>query len=207
MKRLATGGLLVLSLATFHSSQALAQDGPLRQIGRALDNTGKNIRYRVESEVARGEAISNERDVLTRVSRRIAWDKQMVGTAIRLEVRADGSVVVSGTVPTEAAKKRAIDLVENTIGVTSVVDMTTIGSAVKVVEPGETRVIRSETTTTTVPTTGETRVIRSETKVVEPAETKTVITTTPGPGPGQTIVVPSESKVVTPPADAPPLTP
>jgi hypothetical protein len=175
---------------TLASSPALAQDGPLRQIGRALDNTGKNIRYRVESEIARGDAIANERDLLGRVWRRIAWDKQMVGTAIRLEVRADGSVVMSGTVPTEAVKKRAVDLVENTTGVTTVTDMTTLGSAtaVQVIEPSETKVIRSET------------------RIVEPAETK-VLTTTPGAAPGQTIVVPPGSKVIVPPADAPPLTP
>ena len=55
---------------------AIAQDGPLQRAGQVLDRTGKNIRARVETEIARGQLAAEERDVLHRVLRRIEWDKR-----------------------------------------------------------------------------------------------------------------------------------
>ena len=69
------------------SSVSNAQDGPLRRAGRALDQTGKNIRSNVESEVARGQITAQERDVLNRVGKRIDWDKKMAGSTLRVEVQ------------------------------------------------------------------------------------------------------------------------
>ena len=123
-----------LVASTLLASTAVAQDGPLNRVGQALDNAGRNIRYRVESEVARGQITAQERDLLGRVTRRIEWDKQLVGSALQIEARPDGSVVLRGSVTSDAVKKRAVDLVENTIGVTSVVDATAVVKEVKVIE-------------------------------------------------------------------------
>src|SRR5262249_44363765 len=101
---------------------AVAQDGPLNQAGQALDRAGKNIRYRVETEVARGQIAAEERDVLNRVLRRIEWDKRFVGSTLRLESRAGGTVVLRGSVLNDQVKQRAVEIAENTIGVTAVVD-------------------------------------------------------------------------------------
>ena len=46
--------------------------------GQALDNVGKNIRYKVESEIARGQITAQEREVLGRVMRRIEWDVRII---------------------------------------------------------------------------------------------------------------------------------
>ncbi len=119
---------------TLLASPAFAQDGPLRRAGQALDNAGKNIRYRVESEVTRGQTVAHERDLMARVSRRIEWDKQLVGSALQMEARADGTVVIRGSVASEIAKRRAVDLVENTLGVTAVVDGIAVAREVKVIE-------------------------------------------------------------------------
>lgn len=116
------------------ASNASAQDGPLRRAGRALDNAGKNVRYRVESEVARGETIAQERDVLGRVTRRIEWDKKLVGSALQVEVQPDGTIVLRGSVTSEAAKRRAVDIAENTVGVTAVVDGIAVAKEVRVIE-------------------------------------------------------------------------
>src|SRR5689334_19015122 len=82
MTRFLAAFVLMLSLI---ASAVVAQDGPLRRAGQALDRTGKTIRARVESEVARGEIVAQERDVLTRVMRRIEWDKRFVGSTIQIE--------------------------------------------------------------------------------------------------------------------------
>jgi hyperosmotically inducible protein len=152
MTRYLAACLLSLSLT---ASSAIAQDGPLRRAGQALDRTGKNIRARVETEVTRGEITAQERDVLTRVMRRIEWDKRFVGSAIQIESRAGGVIALSGSVLSDAAKLRAIEVVENTIGVTGVIDVLAVVKEVKVIKPRtDVRVIE---VTPPVPT--ETRVI------------------------------------------------
>jgi hyperosmotically inducible periplasmic protein len=119
---------------SFMSASAFAQDGPIRRAGQALDNAGKSIRNRVETEIARGQITAQEREVLGRVSRRIEWDKRFVGCTIRLESRAGGVVVLRGSVLNDAAKLRAVEVVENTIGVTSVVDELAVVKEVKVIK-------------------------------------------------------------------------
>jgi hypothetical protein len=153
MHRSLAAALVALSLVV---TAAFAQDGPIRRAGQALDRAGKNIRSRVETEVARGQAAIAERELLGRVSRRIEWDKQLVGSTIQMEVQPGGAVILRGSVLNEKVKARAVDLVENTIGVTRVVDELAVVKEVKVIEarPGA-RVIG-----VTPPATAETEVVK-----------------------------------------------
>ena len=152
MHRSLSASLVVSSLVV---TAALAQDGPIRRAGQALDRAGKNIRSRVESEVARGQITAEEREVLGRVSRRIEWDKQFVGSTLQVEAQPGGAVILRGSVLNERVKARAVDLVENTIGVTRVVDELAVVKEVKVIEAKPAaRVIG-----VTPPTTVETKVI------------------------------------------------
>jgi osmotically-inducible protein OsmY len=114
-------------------STSYGQNGPLQQIGRGLENAGRNVRNIVETEVARGQITAQERDVLGRVSRRIEWDKQMVGSTIQLEAQSGGVLIIRGSVMNPAAKLRAIDLVQSTIGVATVVDQLAVVKEVKVI--------------------------------------------------------------------------
>jgi hypothetical protein len=123
-----------LVAATLVSSAVLAQDGPLRRAGQALDNAGKNIRYRVETEIARGQVALQDREVLHRVARRIEWDKQFLGSTLRIEVRPGGTIVLQGSVLNDGVRRRAVDVVENTIGVTGVVDELAVVKDVKVIK-------------------------------------------------------------------------
>ena len=95
--------LLTLSVTV---AAAFAQDGPIRRAGQALDRAGKNIRYRVETEVARGQEAVQDREVLHRVARRIEWDKQFLGSTMRIEVQPGGRVILQGSVLTDAVKLR-----------------------------------------------------------------------------------------------------
>ena len=148
MIRATSAALLSLSLL---SSAALAQDGPLNRFGRALDQTGKNIRSNVETEVARNQITAQERDVLNRVGKRIDWDKLMVGSTLRLEVQPGGVVVLQGSVPNDAVRLRAVDLVQNTTGVTSVVDQLAVVKTVRVIEATPTPVPTTAIEVTTPP--------------------------------------------------------
>jgi hyperosmotically inducible protein len=154
MCRSLSATLLTLSLI---SSAAFAQDGPLRRAGQALDNAGKNIRTRVETEIARGQSAVQERDLLNRVARRVEWDKRLVGSTLRIQVQPDGAVILRGSVLNDAVKLRAVDLVENTIGVTSVVDELAVVKEVKVIKSKPAATVIEVTPPVTVP--AETKVI------------------------------------------------
>jgi hypothetical protein len=130
MKLTLAASLTALALA----GVSFAQDGPLERAGQVLDRTGKNIRSRVESEIARGQAAADERDTLHRVLRRIEWDKRLAGSTLRLESRADGTVVLRGSVRNAQAKQQAVELAESTIGVTAVVDELAVVKEVKVIQ-------------------------------------------------------------------------
>ncbi|WP_406696633.1 BON domain-containing protein [Singulisphaera sp. Ch08] len=123
----------LLSLALI-ASTSFAQDGPLRRAGRALDATGKNIRSRVETDVARAQSAVQEREMLNRVVRRIEWDKQFVGSALRVESRPGGAIVLRGSVTDEVVRLRAVDLAQNTLGVTSVTDELAVAKGARVIQ-------------------------------------------------------------------------
>ena len=77
---------------------------------------------------------AQEKEVLNRVTQRIEWDKQLTGSTLQVEVQPGGSVLLKGSVMSEAAKARALDLVETTTGVNTVTDELAVVKAVKVHE-------------------------------------------------------------------------
>jgi osmotically-inducible protein OsmY len=133
--------LLTLSCTV---AAAFAQDNPIRRAGQALDRAGKNIRYRVETEVARGQEAIQDREVLHRVARRIEWDRQFLGSTMRIEVQPGGRVVLQGSVPTDAVKLRAVDVVQNTIGVSAVVNELAVKEAKVIPASPSGRVVESK---------------------------------------------------------------
>jgi hyperosmotically inducible protein len=112
---------MVLALVAI-SPICRAQEGPAERAGQAIDKAGKSIRRGVENAVARGQATLQEADLLARVYGRIHWDKALVKSTLELEVRADGTAILRGTVVDATAKKRAVELAKTTVGITSVVD-------------------------------------------------------------------------------------
>jgi hyperosmotically inducible periplasmic protein len=129
MKGILTATLMTLVL----TGLARAQDGPIQRAGQALDRTGKNIRYRVETEIAKGQSAAEEREVLHRIARRVEWDKRFTGATIRIDSRAGGTIVLSGSVPSPQVRQDAVELVQNTVGVNTVVDKLAIVAEVKVI--------------------------------------------------------------------------
>ncbi len=127
---------IALSLVTLALTvpAASAQEGVLSRTGRALDNAGRGIRNAVETEVDRGRADADDREVLGRVVRRLEWDKPMVGSTIQVQVQPGGIVYLRGSVRSAVHKQRAAALVESTVGVSSVVDELAVVKEVKVIQ-------------------------------------------------------------------------
>ena len=99
----------------------------------------------------------------------------MAGSALQLTVGANGAVVLQGSVADEAAKDRAVDLAESTLGVTAVVDeLAVVKKDVKVIQAAPAQVI--------VAPPVETRVVAPRARVIVP--------------PGSEVVVPPGTQVI-----------
>ncbi len=88
-----------------------AIDGGLQTAGNAIQGSFQKTRMSVHNM-----------EVVSRVYSRLHWDKALTTATIELEVRAGGVAILSGVVPDEAAKARAIALTVETVGVVQVVD-------------------------------------------------------------------------------------
>jgi hyperosmotically inducible protein len=160
------------------SVPAARAQGPIERVGQALDNAGRNIRRGVENAVARGQISAAEQELIERVLFRIRWDKQLSGSVLQLEVPAYGAVILRGSVASKEIKARAVDLVQNTIGVTSVVDELAVLKDAKVIQARPAEVVPGQ--------------VVEAPAVLVPAETRVIIP------PSRTVVVPPGTEVVVP---------
>ena len=156
---------VVLSVAALVPvATSSGQQGVAGRAAEAIDNAGRNIRRGVENAVVRSQEAIQAQDVLGRVYSRLHWDKVLAGAILELEVRADGLVVLRGSVPNAAAKKRAVLLASDTVGVIKVVDETSVPEPVRVVTPEEpvkpSRVIPKPVPPPAAVTTGTTIIIK-----------------------------------------------
>jgi hypothetical protein len=160
--------------------------GPIERVGQALDNAGRNIRRTVENAVARGQITAAEQDLIDRILMRLRWDKQLAGSVLQLEVPSYGAVILRGSVASKAIKERAVDLVQNTIGVTSVVDELAVAKDTRVIQA-----VPAGPVPIPAPVPAPGRVVAVP-PVLVPAETRVIIP------PSRTVVVPPGTEVVVP---------
>jgi hyperosmotically inducible periplasmic protein len=122
------------------------QEGVATKAAEKLDEFGRAIKRGIlnaEESVRDGlnktgdtvrEGFAKTRDTVqsmgipSRVYGRLHWDKEFHG--ISLFVKAEGgTVTVRGTLPDDAAKAKAIELIKDTVGVTRVIDQLTVLSS------------------------------------------------------------------------------
>lgn len=130
----------------FATARAQQEPGAIERAGEKLDQAGRSILGGVERGLKRtGEAVRdsfektrvrvNDMNVEARVYGRIHWDKMLESSPIDLSAEAQGIVTLRGSVPSEEARKRAVDLAADTVGVTRVIDQLAVQSATEVVDP------------------------------------------------------------------------
>jgi hypothetical protein len=92
-------------------------DRGLNTLGQKLRKTWADIRQSVDELTVQG-----------RVYGRLRWDKSLANAPLDIAVENESTIVLSGTVPDEAARMTAVSLAQSTIGVAKVVDHLTIAS-------------------------------------------------------------------------------
>lgn len=125
---------VVLALATISSfPQVRAQeseDGPAESIGRRIDRGLEDLAKELRATWAEVRQSVDQLSVRGRVYGRLRWDKNLAEHPIEIAVKENDIVVLTGGVPDEESRQKAVRLAEDTVGVREVVDSLEI-------DPGE----------------------------------------------------------------------
>lgn len=141
--KLAMQGFGALVVVGVLAATGTAQQGVVEKAGQKLDDVGRGLRrgfmdisegFRTRFEGVRADV--HRMGVQPRVYSRIHWDKALYESKLEVHVMRNGSVLLRGMVPDEAARKRAVMLAQTTAEVTGVIDELTV------LQPVEEPVIR-----------------------------------------------------------------
>ncbi len=118
------------------------QPGVGERVGETVDRGLTNIGNRLRRTWADFRKSVDELSVQGRVYGRLHWDKAIGSAPIEITVQNENVVTLSGSVPTEAARRSAVTLANDTVGVQQVIDRLTVAA-----------VTTTKTTTVTTPGT------------------------------------------------------
>jgi osmotically-inducible protein OsmY len=130
-----TGSVLALIVnVTIMTSICAAQgQGTGAKVGETVDNAFQSIKKgaRNAGDAMRGQygkarsAVQNM-NVSSRIYGRLHWEKALQGSKIEIEVQTDGVAVLTGIVSDTKARNKAVELTQDTVGVSQVVDNLTL---------------------------------------------------------------------------------
>ena len=149
--------LIAGALTTAWGCVALAQQpGP---VGQGINNAGRSIKRGFQSA---GQAIQggwqqtqtgvHNMEVVSRVYSRLHWDKSLTTSNIEIEVSSGGIATVTGVVPDEPAKIKALSLTSETVGVIQVVDQIVVTPPTPPIRPGAAPIVPGVKPTVVTPT-------------------------------------------------------
>ncbi len=128
MRRLFLWGLGVVLLSGALVAPATARGQVGERIGERVERGLRQLSSELREEWADIRKSVERMSVHGRVYSRLRWDKHIDTTTIDIEVRDNDVVVLRGSVPTVAAKQKAVQLTRDTVGVASVVDELTVAA-------------------------------------------------------------------------------
>ena len=112
--------------------RAQQDQGPAEKAGSKLDEAGRSFkkgledaRDAVREQFARARGSVHNMDVASRVYGRLHWDKTLTTSTLDLDVKG-GVATLRGAVPDAKAKAKAVELAEDTVGISKVIDQLTI---------------------------------------------------------------------------------
>jgi osmotically-inducible protein OsmY len=97
----------------------------VQSVKKGFSSAGEAIKDRYERTVSSVKAMNIE----ARVYARLHWEKALVGSKVELSAPSEGEITLHGTVTDAKAKAKAVELANDTLGVTKVNDSLVIGSA------------------------------------------------------------------------------
>ena len=103
------------------------EEGAGESIGRRIDRGLEQLTEKAREAWAKARKSVDELGVQGRVYGRLRWDKALAGEPIDVDVEKESTdeestVILTGRVPDEHARKKAIGLAQDTVGVRDVID-------------------------------------------------------------------------------------
>jgi hyperosmotically inducible periplasmic protein len=121
MSKVFITGMLTLLMQTHVDRSALAQ-GAGEKFGKAIDRGITQLGNELEQGWEEVRRAGDRMGIQARVYTRLHWDKEIQPATIDIDIPKVGTVVLKGSVPSEAAKQKAVRLANDTVGVENVVD-------------------------------------------------------------------------------------
>ena len=126
--------------ATSWGCVAWAQQGA---VGQGIDNAGRAVKRGFQSagQAVQGGFIKtrtsvHNMEVVSRVYSRLHWDKALTTSNLELEVTNGGIATLTGVVPDDVAKVKALALTSETVGVVQVIDQVVVTPPVPPIRSG-----------------------------------------------------------------------
>ncbi|WP_165073182.1 BON domain-containing protein [Paludisphaera rhizosphaerae] len=127
------------------SAWGLQEPGPIERAGASLDEAGRSLRQGLERGFNRTrEAVResfertrdkvNDMSIEARVYGRLHWDKMLESSTFDISSEGPGILTIRGSVPSAEARKHAVDLAADTVGVTRVVDQLAVQTTTRTIE-------------------------------------------------------------------------
>ena len=85
----------------------------------------------IKDQFAKAKNAVRAMNIESRVYARLHWDKALTGAKIDLHAPKPGVIALTGTVPDAKARARAVELTNDTVGVTQVEDRLTVLTSVE----------------------------------------------------------------------------
>lgn len=123
--------LLAFSVCLISTTAALpahAQQGLGERLGQQLDEGLERLSSEVREGWASLRKTVDRMGVQGRVYSRLRWDKHIATSQLEIEIQEEDVVVLRGEVADAAAKRKAVQLAGDTVGVARVVDELTVAS-------------------------------------------------------------------------------
>ena len=95
---------------------------------KEIEKETEEAKRKIE-EGAKGEAAATPDDMEDQLEATFTKDKQLRGSKIDVDVDSDGGATLSGTVPSEKARNRAVQLTKQVKGIREVKDQLTVTAA------------------------------------------------------------------------------
>ena len=144
------GLLLVQSLAAEPAvtvETPSTDQGVGERVGESVDRGLTNLGNKIRKTWAEFRKSVDELSVQGRVYGRLRWDKALANAPIEITVQNENVVTLAGYVPSEIARRTAVTLANDTVGVRQVVDHLTVAR----LAPAATTPSPSSTPSTQVP--------------------------------------------------------
>ncbi len=118
---------LALMILAFAAPGQAQETG--KRVGEKLDQVGRDLRgglnkagQEAKERFASAKTSVQNMGVESRVYGRLHWDKALNDATIELSTSQNGVVTLNGSVANAKAKAKAVELAQETVGVTEVVD-------------------------------------------------------------------------------------